>query len=60
MTVGGVAAASAEAITYLLPAPLSLPAFGPFVVSQQRGYFKAEGLEVTFQVAKGGVDVAKQ
>jgi len=60
MTVGGVAAASAEAITYLLPAPLSLPAFGPFVVAQQRGYFKAEGLEVTFQVAKGGVDVAKQ
>jgi NitT/TauT family transport system substrate-binding protein len=57
---GGVGQASAEAITYLLPAPLSLPAFGPFVVAQQRGYFKAEGLEVTFQVAKGGVDVAKQ
>jgi NitT/TauT family transport system substrate-binding protein len=54
------ASASAEDITYLLPAPLSLPAFGPFVVAQQRGYFKAEGLNVTFQVAKGGVDVAKQ
>ena len=52
--------ASAETITYLLPAPLSLPAFGPFVVAKQRGYFKAEGLDVTFQVAKGGVDVAKQ
>jgi len=52
--------ALAESITYLLPAPLSLPAFGPFVVAQQRGYFKAEGLDVTFQVAKGGVDVAKQ
>jgi len=60
MTAGGVGQASAEAITYLLPAPLSLPAFGPFVVAQQRGYFKAEGLEVTFQVGKGGVDVAKQ
>jgi NitT/TauT family transport system substrate-binding protein len=60
MMAGGVQTASAEAITYLLPAPLSLPAFGPFVVAQQRGYFKAEGLEVTFQVAKGGVDVAKQ
>jgi len=57
---GGVGQASAEAITYLLPAPLSLPAFGPFVVAQQRGYFKAEGLNVTFQVGKGGVDVAKQ
>src|SRR5260221_10691426 len=56
----GVGPASAEAITYLLPAPLSLPAFGPFVLAQQRGYFKAEGLDVTFQVGKGGVDVAKQ
>jgi NitT/TauT family transport system substrate-binding protein len=57
---GGVQTASAETITYLLPAPLSLPAFGPFVVAKQRGYFKAEGLDVEFQVAKGGVDVAKQ
>jgi NitT/TauT family transport system substrate-binding protein len=59
MTMASVSA-SAEDITYLLPAPLSLPAFGPFVVAQQRGYFKAEGLNVTFQVGKGGVDVAKQ
>src|SRR5260370_33048290 len=56
----GVGQASAQDVTYLLPAPLSLPAFGPFVVAQQRGYFKAEGLNVTFQVGKGGVDVAKQ
>ena len=41
MTMASVSA-SAEDITYLLPAPLSLPAFGPFVVAQQRGYFKAE------------------
>jgi len=54
------APASAEDVTYLLPAPASLPAFGPFIVAKQRGYFKAEGLNVTFQVAKGGVDVAKQ
>lgn len=59
LTAGSVPAA-AEDVTYLLPAPLSLPAFGPFVVAQQRGYFKGEGLNVTFQVAKGGVDVAKQ
>src|SRR5260370_18055682 len=57
MTIGSVPA-SAEDVTYLLPAPLSLPAFGPFVVAQQRGYFKAEGLNVTFQVGKGGVDGA--
>jgi NitT/TauT family transport system substrate-binding protein len=60
LTAGGMAPASAEDITYLLPAPISLPAFGPFVVAKQRGYFKAEGLDITFQVAKGGVDVAKQ
>ena len=60
MTAGGMAPVSAEDVTYLLPAPLSLPAFGPFVVAKQRGYFKAEGLDITFQVAKGGVDVAKQ
>jgi len=52
--------AQTQDVTYLLPAPLSLPAFGPFVLAQQRGYFKAEGLNVTFQVGKGGVDVAKQ
>src|SRR3546814_12926424 len=53
-------AAMAEDVTYLLPAPPSLPAFGPWMVAQQRGYFKAEGLNVTFQIDKGGVDVAKQ
>ena len=52
--------ALAEDVTYLLPAPSSLPAFGPWMVAQQRGYFKAENLNVTFQVARGGVDVAKQ
>jgi NitT/TauT family transport system substrate-binding protein len=60
MTAGATTTASAEDVTYLLPAPLSLPAFGPFVIAKQRGYFKAEGLDITFQVGKGGVDVAKQ
>jgi len=54
------APASAEDVTYLLPAPQSLPAFGPWMVAKQRGYFTAEGLNVTFQIGKGGVDVAKQ
>ena len=54
------APARAQDVTYLLPAPQVLPAFGPWMVAQQRGYFKAEGLNVTFQIAKGGVDVAKQ
>jgi NitT/TauT family transport system substrate-binding protein len=53
-------AAHAEDVTYLLPAPASLPAFGPWMLAKQRGYFTDEGLNVTFQVARGGVDVAKQ
>ncbi len=47
-------------ITYLLPAPGFLPAFGPWQLAKYRGYYKAEGLDVKFQVARGGVDVAKQ
>lgn len=54
------AARAAEAVTYLLPAPASLPAFGPWMVAKARGYYAEEGLDVTFQPAKGGVDVAKQ
>lgn len=57
---GTIKQAAAEDVTYLLPAPQSLPAFGPWMVALQRGYFKDEGLNVTFQIAKGGVDVAKQ
>lgn len=53
-------AQSMQDVTYLLPAPGFLPAFGPWQVAQARGYYKAEGLNVKFQVARGGVDVAKQ
>ncbi len=53
MATGGHAPASAEDVTYLLPAPLSLPAFGPFVLAKQRGYFKAEGLDITFRGRQG-------
>ena len=51
---------AAEAINYLLPAPAFLPAFGPWMLAKARGYYADEGLNVTFQIAKGGVDVAKQ
>jgi NitT/TauT family transport system substrate-binding protein len=47
-------------VTYLMPAPLTLPAFVPWVLAKQRGYYEAEGLNVAFEIAKGGVDVAKQ
>ena len=49
-----------EDVTYLLPAIPSLPAFGPWMLAQYRGYYADEGLNVTFQSGKGGVDVAKQ
>ena len=52
-SLAGIGQAAAQDVTYLLPAPQSLPAFGPFVLAQQRGYFKAEGLNVTFQVGAG-------
>jgi NitT/TauT family transport system substrate-binding protein len=48
-----------EDVNSLLPAPSFLPAFIPWVLAQQRGYYAQEGLKVTFQVGKGGVDVAK-
>jgi NitT/TauT family transport system substrate-binding protein len=55
-----VAASAAEKITYLLPAPAFLPAFGPWMLAKQRGYFSAVGLDVEFQAAQGGADAAKQ
>jgi NitT/TauT family transport system substrate-binding protein len=51
---------AAETITYLFPAPPSLPAFGPIQIAKGKGYFAQAGLEVNFAVARGGVDVAKQ
>ncbi|NYT67827.1 ABC transporter substrate-binding protein [Pusillimonas noertemannii] len=49
-----------RSVTYLLPAPPALPAFAPWMVAQQRGYYAQEGLDVNFITAKGGADVAKQ
>lgn len=53
-------ATAAEKMTYLFPAPDFLPAFSPFQVAKAKGYYKDAGLDVTFQVGKGGADVAKQ
>ncbi len=47
-------------ITYLFPAPGFLPAFSPWQIARHKGYYKAEGLDITFQTAKGGADAAKQ
>ena len=60
----GSLAAQAQAplqkVTYLLPAAATLPAFGPWMLAQAKGYYAAEGLEVEFVTGRGGVDVAKQ
>ncbi len=49
-----------QEITYLLPAPSALPAFGPWMVAQAKGYYEQEGLKINFVTGRGGVDVAKQ
>jgi NitT/TauT family transport system substrate-binding protein len=56
----GVSAAPKEDVTYLLAAPPTLPAFGPWIIAKQKGYYDEVGLNVTFLAARGGVDVAKQ
>lgn len=61
-----VAAATAAAhaapmeITYLLPAPATLPAFAPWMIAMQNGYYADENIKINFVSGKGGVDVAKQ
>ena len=60
-TLGAAApAGAAEAVTYLFPAPPVLPAFGPIQLAKGKGYFTEAGLDVSYAVGRGGVDVAKQ
>ena len=54
------AVAATQSMTYLLPAPATLPAFLPFQLAQKRNYFAANGIAVTFATGRGGADVAKQ
>jgi NitT/TauT family transport system substrate-binding protein len=56
----GSAAEAAEQVTYLLPAPMALPAFSPFVIAQHKGYYKDAGIDIAFKVGQGGADVAVQ
>jgi NitT/TauT family transport system substrate-binding protein len=53
-------ATAAEAVTYLFPAPPTLPAFGPIQLAKGKGYFAQAGIDVNYAVGRGGVDVAKQ
>ncbi|MCO7515814.1 ABC transporter substrate-binding protein [Pseudomonas guariconensis] len=54
------ASAEPTKVTYLLPAPPSSPAFAPWIIAKEKGYYSDRELDVTFIAAKGGVDVAKQ
>ena len=54
------AQAAPEEVTYLLPAPATLPAFAPWMIAQQQGYYADENIKIKFVSGKGGVDVAKQ
>lgn len=58
--IGSGTAHAKEDVTYLLPAPPTLPAFSPWVIAKAKGYYDQAGLNVTFVAARGGVDVAKQ
>ena len=61
LALGATAVAQAQQkVTYLLPAPAFLPAFGPWMLAKGKGYYAEEGLDVEFVTARGGVDVAKQ
>lgn len=61
LIAGGLAPAlAAEKVAFLYPAPEFLPTFIPHQLARYKGYFEAEGLDVTFQSARGGVDAAKQ
>lgn len=59
-SVARPAFAAKTPMTYLLPAPATLPAFLPFQLAQKRNYFTDNGLAVTFAIGRGGADVAKQ
>jgi NitT/TauT family transport system substrate-binding protein len=58
-SAGPVGGQPLEKVTYLFPAPPVLPAFGPIQLAKGKGYFSQAGLDVTFQVGRGGVDVAR-
>jgi NitT/TauT family transport system substrate-binding protein len=49
-----------EPVTYLFPALLNQPAFAPWLIARQLGYYADAGYDVTFAVAQGGNDVAQQ
>ena len=58
LSLGVACAAQAQPtkVTYLLPAPPNSPAFAPWIIAKEKGYYTAQNLDLTFIAAKGGVD----
>lgn len=54
------ASAAPQEVIYLLPTSPNAPAFAPWMIARQNGYYADENLKVDFVAGKGGVDVAKQ
>jgi NitT/TauT family transport system substrate-binding protein len=62
-SIGGLPAApahAAEPVTYLLPAAPNQPAFAPWLIARQLGYYTDAGYDIHFATAKGGTEVAQQ
>ncbi|SDV46117.1 ABC transporter substrate-binding protein [Chitinasiproducens palmae] len=59
-TLSAVAHAAPQEVTYLLAAPPTTPAYAPWMIANEKGYYAQEGLRMRFVTARGGVDVAKQ
>ena len=58
--LAAASAAAEEKITFLTPAPPSLPSFAAAQLAKAKGYFAAEGITVEFMAGRGGADVGKQ
>lgn len=53
-------ARAAEKVLFLYPGPESLLTYVPHQLARYKGYFADEGIDLTVQSARGGVDAAKQ
>lgn len=60
LACGALSARAAEQVRFLLPTLADTPGLVVYNLARHLGYYKEAGLEVTFQQAKGGVDVAQQ
>ncbi len=58
--LASASARAGEPVTYLLPASPDQPAFAPWLIARQLGFYAGEGYDVRFAAGRGGTDVAQQ